>query len=37
MQHLGALFLELGRTILTVRMGQAPVCLYDLAQKVSIF
>lgn len=27
MQHLGALFLELGRTILTLRMGQSPVCL----------
>jgi len=26
MQHLGALFLELGRTILTLRMGQPPVC-----------
>lgn len=26
MQHLGALFLELGRTILTLRMGQSPVC-----------
>ncbi|XP_057796956.1 uncharacterized protein LOC131012983 [Salvia miltiorrhiza] len=24
MQHLGALFLELGRTVLTLRMGQAP-------------
>lgn len=29
MQHLGALFLELGRTVLTLRMGQSPVCLYD--------
>lgn len=26
MQHLGALLLELGRTILTLRMGQSPVC-----------
>jgi len=25
MQHLGALFLELGRTMLTLRMGQSPV------------
>lgn len=36
MQHLGALFLELGRTVLTLRMGQAPVCLYDLTHTVSI-
>lgn len=26
MQHLGALLLELGRTLLTLRMGQTPVC-----------
>lgn len=25
MQHLGSLLLELGRTILTLRMGQSPV------------
>lgn len=25
MQHLGALLLELGRTMLTLRMGQSPV------------
>jgi len=26
MQHLGALLLELGRTMLTLRMGQSSVC-----------
>lgn len=26
MQHMGALLLELGRTILMLRMGQSPVC-----------
>lgn len=28
MQHLGVLLLELGRTILTLRMGQSPVWSY---------
>lgn len=26
MQHLGAMLLELGRTIMTLRMGHSPVC-----------
>lgn len=29
MQHLGALFLELGRTILMLQMGRSPVCALD--------
>jgi hypothetical protein len=28
MQHLGALLLELGRTMLTLRMGQSSVCFH---------
>ena len=29
MQHLGALLLELGRTMLASRIGQSPVCRYS--------
>lgn len=36
MQHLGALLLELGRTMLTLRIGQSPVRFFSLLLSLDV-